>query len=141
MTRRAGLETRLKNVARKVLKRLRRSGAHVDIFLLEEKALSRLKARFGLKKKGQRPDVLAFPEEDSFPHPEKKKQGFLGEIYLNRDLEDEGEERLVFLLIHGILHLAGFSHDGKNDILKMQKQEKRLMRLMTHDKRQLSRKS
>lgn len=118
------LEQRLRGFAAKILKELHVENAVVDIILLEGRNLARLKKRFGLHKPGKTPDVLAFPEPGRFPHPELKGRRLLGEVYLNQDL---GPERLGFLLIHGILHLAGFSHARKGDILKMESMESKLM--------------
>jgi ssRNA-specific RNase YbeY (16S rRNA maturation enzyme) len=124
-------------LAKRVLQELRVKNASVDIILLPARDLARLKKRFGLRKSGKTPDVLAFPEPRNFPHPERHGKRLLGEVYLNREL---GLKRLEFLLIHGVLHLVGFAHERKGDILKMEKQEKRLMRLMTNDKRPAMRK-
>lgn len=122
---RARTEKRLNLVAGRVLKKVKKTGAAVDIVLLSGRELGRLKARFGLKKPGVTPDILAFPEAGNFPDPEGRRRGLLGEIYLNRELS---RERLDFLLIHGILHLLGFSHKKKNDTLRMENLEKKILK-------------
>ena len=76
-------EAKLLRLADKTLKALKVRGANLDIVLLDNKSMVRLKARF-IKKKTE-PNVLAFPEPAHFPHPETK-QRYLGEIYLNRDI-------------------------------------------------------
>ncbi|OGY99202.1 MAG: hypothetical protein A2945_05495 [Candidatus Liptonbacteria bacterium RIFCSPLOWO2_01_FULL_52_25] len=123
------LSDRLNWLSKMVLQELRVQNTSVDIILLSAKDLARLKKRFGLYKAGTIPDVLAFPEPSNFPHPERHGKRFLGEVYLNRELDFE---RLGFLLIHGILHLLGFAHEKKNDILRMEKQERMLMRRTTN---------
>jgi ssRNA-specific RNase YbeY (16S rRNA maturation enzyme) len=112
----------LDRLAGRVLRDLGQAGVAVDIVLLNSKELGRLKARFGLKKPESVPDVLAFQEPAAFPHPERRRR-VLGEVYLNKELSPD---RLTFLLIHGILHLSGFSHEKKRDIVKMERLEKRL---------------
>jgi hypothetical protein len=100
----------------------RRSGS-------ETGRLRRASPRAGRKyiKKGSDyiPSVLSFVEPKRFPHPETRGK-FLGEICLNRDLRPSGERRLGRLLIHGLLHISGYSHDKKSDTLKMEKLEKKL---------------
>lgn len=88
--------------------------------------LRKLQAKYYKKGRSRRASVLAFPESTDFPRPESKKI-FLGEIYLNKGLaSDLG--RLEFLLIHGLLHLLGYSHDKNRDTLKMEFLEKKLIR-------------
>ena len=137
MTRGDKLERQLYGFAGRILKELGVKNASVDIILLVGRDLARLKKRFGLHKSGTIPDALAFPEPRHFPHPELGGRRLLGEVYLNQDLN---LERLGFFLIHGVLHLVGFAHERKSDILKMEKQERVLMRLMTNDKRPAIRK-
>ncbi len=79
---------------------------------------------------GHFPNVLAFPEPPGFPHPEVRGR-FLGEVYLNASvLRDEGMPRLTYLMIHGILHCAGYDHVRRRDMIRMERWEKRLMRML-----------
>jgi ssRNA-specific RNase YbeY (16S rRNA maturation enzyme) len=78
------------------------------------------------RKLGERSDVLAFPEPSNFPHPEKKGQN-LGEIYLNSRLLNRFD-RLVILMVHGLLHLLGYTHDRKSDTIRMEQIERRLIK-------------
>jgi probable rRNA maturation factor len=108
----------------KLLKKLKVRGATLDIFLLGNKDMTALKARF-IKKKTE-PNVLSFPEPARFPHPEIKKK-YLGEIYLNRDILRRSPDRANALLLHGILHLLGYDHIKKTDIAKMESLEKKIL--------------
>lgn len=112
------------SLAGKILLILGHRGATLDIFLLENRDIARLKAQF-IKKKTE-PNILSFPEPLSFPHPETKKK-YLGEIYLNKDILKKSPERTVPLLIHGILHLLGYSHWRKTDAVKMEGLEKKVL--------------
>ena len=87
--------------------------------------MTRLKKKFLPREKGL-PNVLAFPEPEHWPHPEKKNTS-LGEIYLNRDLVKGDIKELTKLLIHGMLHLLGYDHKKKNDRIVMERMEKRLL--------------
>lgn len=114
-------------LAAQILKQLGKPGTSVDIILLPGRDLARLKKRFGLHKPGRIPDVLAFPEPGRFPHPELQGKRLLGEVYLNRELDPE---RLGPILIHGVLHLVGYAHERKNDILKMERMERKLIKII-----------
>jgi hypothetical protein len=142
------IERRLQGLLRASLRRLGIRNGTAAIIFATGPEMNRLKAAFYKKKrksgglrrafsiqKGGRsePDVLSFDERRYFPHPEARGR-FLGEIYLHKKLLAK-PPRLKLLLIHGLLHLLGYSHTGKRDTLKMQTLEKRLMRHETRDKR------
>ena len=64
----------------------------------------------------------------------------LGDIVISvdtayRDAENgnfEFTEELIFLIIHGLLHLTGYNHENtsKTDAIKMKKKEKELFRVL-----------
>lgn len=117
-------EKKLALRARKILTVLKVRGATLDIFLLPNREIVVLKKRF-IKKKAE-PNVLAFPEPARFPHPETKKR-HLGEVYLNSSILKKDVERAMPLLLHGILHLLGYDHKKKTDIIKMERLEKKVL--------------
>ena len=114
----------LQKISNKILGTLGHRDAALDIFLLATRDIARLKARFINKK--TEPNILSFPEPLSFPHPETKKE-YLGEIYLNKDILRTSPERTAPLLIHGILHLLGYSHGRKASAEKMERLEKKIL--------------
>ena len=118
-------ERKLAALADKMLKTLRVRGAAMDIILLDHKSIAALKARF-IKKKTE-PNVLSFPEPAHFPHPDTKKK-YLGEIYLNRDILHRSPERAKALLLHGILHLLGYDHIKKADMVEMEGLEAKILK-------------
>lgn len=117
---------RAKTAARKTLEALKIKNTSLEVFFLPDADMKRLKRRFFPKKSGVA-NVLAFPDRGDFPHPERRKRG-LGEIYINQSFFTEGFEEVVFLLIHGILHLLGYNHEEKGDIIKMERLEKMLVK-------------
>ncbi len=119
------IEKRLKVVLGFSLGNLGIRNATAAVFLVPGADLRKMETRYYKKNPSREVDVLSFPETKGFPHPESKKK-FLGEIYLNENLKSD-PTRLRSLLIHGLLHLLGYSHDKKRDNLKMQSLEKRLM--------------
>ncbi len=117
-------EPKLLRLADKILKTLKVWGSTLDIFLLDNNSITRLKARFINKK--TEPNVLAFPEPSHFPHPETKKK-YLGDIYLNKDILKKTPDRAKALLLHGILHLLGYDHKKKGDIKEMEGLEAKIL--------------
>jgi probable rRNA maturation factor len=118
-------EPKLAHLAQKMLKALGVRAATMDIILLDNKSIAALKSRF-IKKKTE-PNVLSFPEPAYFPHPETKKR-YLGEIYLNRDILKRSPERAKALLLHGVLHLLGYDHIKKADMVEMEALEKKILK-------------
>ena len=58
-----------------------------------------------------------------FLRPDLKEKS-LGEIYLNPFYIKKNKESLLFMLFHGLLHIAGYDHKRKNDRIKMERKEK-----------------
>ena len=78
-------------------------------------------------------NVMSFPAPKGFPGPDAKGK-YLGEIYLNPDyIAKEGEE-WAYMLIHGLLHLLGYDHKKKGDIIRMENKERQLLKLLSNDK-------
>ena len=96
-----------------------------SVTLLSSRAMRRLTWKF-LKERGVA-DVLAFPEPKHFPHPETRSK-VLGEIYLNTEEAKRRPSRLLFLVIHGVLHLVGYDHLTRRDRMKMGYLEERLLK-------------
>lgn len=76
-------------------------------------------------------DVLSFSlEGDAGSH------GVIGDVYISLDTAEKQakefavslEEELLRLLIHGLLHLAGHTHDGKGDAARMRRLERLRMK-------------
>ncbi|MBI4127723.1 MAG: rRNA maturation RNase YbeY [Parcubacteria group bacterium] len=65
---------------------------------------------------------------------ELKKQNLpdatLGEIFITKDLLPRGKthsSRFWLLVVHGLLHLAGYDHRRKSEALTMERQETRML--------------
>jgi len=114
----------LKKVAKIVLKRENiRKERELSIVLVKPAAIKKLNQKY--RKKNQPTDVLSFKGDESLAE--------LGEIVIcpeevkknakkfNLSLKKE----LSFVLIHGILHLLGYNHEGaKKEAEKMKEKEK-----------------
>lgn len=93
------------------------------VFLVDPSFMLKMEKHFFNKNK--EPDILSFNWPSNFINSNFKKNP-LGEIYLNKKLL-KNEQYLKYLLIHGVLHLLGFNHHKKNDIIKMEKKEKEIL--------------
>lgn len=125
-------EKKLQVCAAKVLQALGRGPAALDIVLLADSEMKRMKWHW-LRKKTE-PNVLSFPEPKKFPHPETGKR-FMGEIYLNRSILQKSPDRTIPLLVHGILHLVGYDHTKKSDAIRMERKERRIVLLLSRRKK------
>ena len=85
-------------------------------------------------------NVLAFPMTDK--NSREPESGMLGDIVVSIDTaEQEAEgmdipshDRIMQLLIHGLLHLLGYDHEvSEEDEIKMQDEERRLFSLLTEE--------
>lgn len=110
----------------------RRNLPHAALFVLTDKEMKALKQvfrrRMGRHGEGVRMrsrGVLAFPEPPHFPHPERRGK-FLGEIYLNKNVQKQPREEQIRLLAHGLLHLLGYRHGRSRDRMSMEGRERRL---------------
>jgi len=68
-------------------------------------------------------NVLSYVAEGEFPRPDLNEK-YLGEIYLNPLYIKKNSEDLLYMLFHGLLHIAGYDHKKKNDRIKMERKEK-----------------
>ncbi|OGM89799.1 rRNA maturation RNase YbeY [Candidatus Wolfebacteria bacterium RBG_13_41_7] len=101
----------------KTIKFLGGKNISVEVFLAESRLMKFLNKKFCGKNKAA--DVLSFEEPKDFVFP-KSKNRRIGEIYLNPQSSILNPR---LLLIHGLLHLFGYEHKKKNDIIKMEKME------------------
>lgn len=129
------LEKNLVLLSRRILRLLKKEGS-VKVILTSGTRMAYLKKKFLLEKKGlsrtlKNPvDVLSFREPKAFPHPEAREL-LLGEVYLNQEIGNRDPGRLRFLLLHGILHILGYDHESRRDIIKMEKMEETLWRAIS----------
>lgn len=120
---------KLEEISRQAIFHMRVKNAQTPaITFLSDKEMRVLEKTY-MKKEKEVVDVLSFPEPEGFPHPDTKER-VLGQIFLNRNLKRGNKDHLSFLVIHGTLHLLGYRHEAKKDILEMKKAEEKLCRLI-----------
>ncbi len=91
----------------------------VEVYLVDNYFIRKLNKVF--RKKNKSTNILTFPAFN-FPRPDEKLK-FLGEIFLAPDFIRKKKQDLKSLVIHGFLHLLGYTHKRKNDRIKMERLE------------------
>ena len=106
----------LRRTVRRILKHLGREKDEISILLVEDREIRDINKTY--LKRDRPTNVIAFSmQEGPFRkiHPQ-----VLGDVVISietaaRDAKKEGmalEDEILFLLIHGILHLLGYDHEG-----------------------------
>lgn len=111
-------EKSIRIIAERALKILRKENIGVEVYLAGSREMRFLNKKFRGKDKAA--DVLSFEEPRGFVYPQSKFKK-IGEIYLNMTKDSRK------LLIHGFLHLLGYNHKKKNDRIRMEKAEQKLL--------------
>ena len=112
----------IKKVSKEFLKVHKREEFEVSIVIVGDKAIKELNHRY--RKLNQVTDVLAFSGDAD--------DKFLGEIIIDyaqikrqaKLYSGSTEEELIFILVHGLLHLLGYEDKtvkGKKEMIKMGK--------------------
>ncbi len=124
---------RLRSVLLTILKELAIPDSDLDVTFVDDPTIRRYNRKF--RGKDRATDVLSFPLWE--PSEAKRNGIFLGDILIStptakRQARERGEEWLgevVFLLIHGTLHLLGYDHEKTLKEAKiMRGLEKKLMK-------------
>lgn len=118
-----------------VQRELKLGGREVTVCFVEDREIARLNKRFRGKPKPT--DVLSFPAngtgDSDFPHEDDAK--VLGDIAISpqaarRNAKLFGRtlgEEICILILHGVLHLAGYDHevdDGEMERIEMRLRKK-----------------
>lgn len=118
-------------IARRALRALKLSNHHCDLGILPDVAMRRMKEEYLIQRVARAPhgpaNVLSFPEPPAFTRAFSRSR-LLGEVYINGDLIMRGKESCEHLIVHGILHLAGYLHDSDTQARRMEAKERLLMR-------------
>ncbi len=121
------LEPHLARILRSALKKLKKTSAEVEVYLVSDNEIRTLNRTYRHKDKVT--NVLSFEALASFPHPNTKRKP-LGEIYLAPDYIKRKREDLAFMALHGLLHLLGYDHLTKRDRIEMEKREEALCQVV-----------
>ena len=122
-------EPEIKRVAKACLQSMNIKQSLTEFYLIKNENMRGLNKKF--RKKDKPTNVLSFKEPESVPHPELKRKTRLGEIYLAPDYIRKKEEKIAVLVVHGVLHLLGYTHGRLRDKIEMEKRERKILEEMT----------
>ena len=138
----AEMRQRLTEVARRVLS-VHVAGGPVEAVLADDAEVRRLNAAY--RGRDRTTDVLSFsflsepagPKGGGGDHPLAPVEAPVGELYISlqraaAQAEEQGvtvEEELTRLLVHGLLHLAGWDHRTTVELDAMERETERFIRL------------
>lgn len=134
-----GLGSRtIKRKLRKLFEDLGFHEGELSVLFTNDKRIAELNRQY-LKRQGPT-NVLAFPMLSGTPP--LLPSGMLGDVVISldtavsesRELGEPLQRTVDRLLIHGVLHLLGYDHEGSpKQALRMRKEENRLMTLLMEE--------
>ena len=104
----------------------------LSVLFTDDKQIAQLNSHY--RRKDEPTNVLAFPM--SVQAPTDVASGMLGDVVISvdtairesKELQEPLEETIYRLLIHGILHLLSYDHEGSpGEAKRMQTAQKRLL--------------
>lgn len=114
------------SLARNLPKLTGRKNVAFEVYLISNRAMKDLNRRFLGKDRAT--NVLSFEAGGRIVRPDLgRNTRFLGEIFLAPDHIRAKGENPGFLVIHGFLHLLGYTHESERDRMKMEKAERKLL--------------
>ncbi len=108
--------------------------AELSILITDDKHIAELNSRF-LKRKGPT-NVLSFPMRED--NPNEPATPMLGDIVISLDaamrdaiITGESLNKMTDrLLIHGLLHLFGYTHEKSEEAQRMEEETERLLTMV-----------
>jgi probable rRNA maturation factor len=116
---------RFKNWFEKVVEKFERienlKSEQISIVIVGDQRIRTLNRKY--RKKDEVTDVLSFVQGDIDKKYRLVNDNYLGEIFINsRQAERQSKtpkEEILNLLVHGYLHLKGYTHDNDKDLIKI----------------------
>jgi len=118
------LEKPLDSILRRALLYLKKSKRPVFVYLVSDGEMTRINREF--RRKNKPTTVLAFAFDPAWPYPAKLERP-LGEIYLAPDHIRKTRGEPGPLLVHGLVHLLGYTHKKNRDKIVMERLERRII--------------
>lgn len=117
---------------------LRLQDRHLSLLLTDNKGITRLNKKYFNKDKPTNVISFSYLNTD-IPAPD----GVIGDIAISVEMADieakisnkNFQERLVELIIHGLVHVMGFDHEiGEREARRMRYREKKLLKYICGEK-------
>ena len=124
-------QTRIKIIVYRKNDLFKKNKLICSLLLSDTKEIKRLNKKF--RKKNKSTDVLSFPfyeKKELQKRIKKEKEIYIGDIIINfnkidyKNSENDFENKLNILWIHGLVHLFGYKHKKNKDFKSMNKLEK-----------------
>ena len=131
---------KIRRAAEKILGALDFQGYELSVVIVDDSEITQLNRRYFHRSRPT--NVISFPMAAEGPVALRSK--VLGDVVISAETArrqageagGKGEEEILFLLIHGILHLAGYDHEGPaGERRKMEAKEKELFSLLMRSSR------
>ena len=113
------MEKKIKTAAETILKILEVFDRSLEVFLVSDALMRDINKKY--RGKNKITNVLSFEPAD-MPYPSESTRP-LGTIYLAPKYITNHNEDIRYLLLHGILHLLGYSHEQGARKAKMMEQK------------------
>ena len=91
----------------------------VDLLFVDNEAIREMNLEY--RDKDSATDVLSFPMYEPDEEIDDEEEVLLGDIVISLERE------VMYLLVHGLLHLAGYDHMEEEDKKVMRAQEEKLL--------------
>lgn len=124
----------LRAITTRLLKELEAEDQEISISLVDDETIQALNKQY--RRKDKPTNVLSFSMKEG--HGGGIPSSLLGDVVISadtahRDAAEAGwttEQEIVYLLIHGILHLLGYNHENasRKESVRMRQKEKELFR-------------
>ena len=105
----------------------------VDLLFVDNEAIREMNLEY--RDKDSATDVLSFPMYEPDEEIDAEEEVLLGDIVISLERAQEQceeyghslEREVMYLLVHGLLHLAGYDHMEEEDKKVMRAQEEKLL--------------
>ena len=105
----------------------------VDLLFVDNEAIREMNLEY--RDKDSATDVLSFPMYEPDEEIDDEEEVLLGDIVISLERAQEQceeyghslEREVMYLLVHGLLHLAGYDHMEEEDKKVMRTQEEKLL--------------
>ena len=107
--------------------------AEVDLLFVDNEAIREMNREY--RDKDSATDVLSFPMYEPDEEIDDEEEVLLGDIVISLERAQEQceeyghslEREVMYLLVHGLLHLAGYDHMEEEEKKVMRAQEEKLL--------------
>jgi len=136
-------QRKIKKVVQNILDILSYDDFDIGIWFTTNKTIHKFNKEF--RKKDKPTDILSFAYHSNIKagqliKPKSEEDKNLGDLIISPEyvqkntikMDENFEDRLKMLLVHGICHLIGYDHEDDKDFTKMQKKEKEIMKKLTN---------